>query len=224
MPIAEHHEVGVEVGEGAAVLGRAAERAAQVAQLGEQQRRAGLRAGEADEGVDRLVGQLARSARRAPSAGHRLLGVHVDPAEAGGGIWSKVSMIGSPISRSGAIAASPSPASPMQAPSIVSSGLPRSGSGTSGIGGGRRKRTIEVTSSGDARRPVAVGADRVGADLGREEQRAGVDLGDRQQVDVQRGDDRVAAAAAAQRPEEVGVVLGVDRARLAVGGDQLDRA
>ena len=132
-------------------------------------------------------------------------------------------MIVSPISRSGANAASPSSWVPMQAPSIVSSGVPRSGSGTSGIGGGVTKRTTEVTSSGTVGGPVAVGADRLGADLGREEQGAGVDLGDRQQLDVQGGDDRVAAAAAAQRPEEVGVVLGVDGARLAVGGDQLDR-
>ena len=92
----------------------------------------------------------------------------------------------------------------MQAPSIVSSGRPRSGSGTSGIGGGVRKRTTEVTSSGTAGGPVAIGADGVGADLGREEEGAGVDLGDRQQVEVQGGDDRVAAPAAAQRPEEVG--------------------
>ena len=63
------------------------------------------------------------------------------------GIWSKVSMIGSPISRSGAIAASPASLSPMQAASIVSSGVPRSGSGTSGMGGGVMKRTTEVTSS-----------------------------------------------------------------------------
>jgi hypothetical protein len=40
---------------------------------------------------------------------------------------------------------------------------------------------------------------------------------------VQGGDDGVAAPAAAQCPEEVGVVLGVDGARLALGGDQLDR-
>ena len=63
------------------------------------------------------------------------------------GIWANVSMIGSPSSRSGAIRRSPSASSTMQAASIVSSGLSRSGSGTSGSGGGRRKRTIEVTSS-----------------------------------------------------------------------------
>ncbi len=66
---------------------------------------------------------------------------------AAGGTWSKVFMIGSPISSSGVKAASPSSRLPMQAPSIVSSGVPRSGSGTSGTSGGRRKRTTEVTFS-----------------------------------------------------------------------------
>ncbi len=64
------------------------------------------------------------------------------------GIWSKVSMIGSPSSRSGAIISSPCSRSPMQAAVTVHRGLSRSGSGTSGIGGGRRNRPLEVTSSG----------------------------------------------------------------------------
>ncbi len=64
------------------------------------------------------------------------------------GIQAKVSRIVSPISRSGANAASPSSWLPMQAPSMVSSGTPRIGSGTSGIGGGVTKRTTEETSSG----------------------------------------------------------------------------
>ena len=107
---------------------------------------------------------------------------------------------------------------------MVSSGVPRSGSGTSGIGGGVTKRTTDVTSSGHRLGPVAVYADRLRPHLGREEQGARVDLGDRQQFDVKGGDDRVAATAAAQRPEEVGVVLGVDGALLAVDGDELDRS
>jgi hypothetical protein len=41
--------------------------------------------------------------------------------------------------------------------------------------------------------------------------------------DLHRGDDAEVAAAAAQRPEQRGVVLGVDAAELAVGGDDLDR-
>ena len=57
-------------------------------------------------------------------------------------------MIGSPIARSGAISSSPASRPPVKAASIVISGTPRSGSGTSGIGGGRSRRAIEVTSSG----------------------------------------------------------------------------
>ena len=64
------------------------------------------------------------------------------------GIRAKVSMIGSPILRSWAISSSPLSKSPTKAPSMVSSGLSRSGSGTSGSGGGRRKRIREEISSG----------------------------------------------------------------------------
>ncbi len=72
------------VGERAAVLGRPAEGAAEVAQLAEQQRRARVRA--------RRRRPRRRSPRRAarassspsPIAGDRVLGVHVDAAEPGG--------------------------------------------------------------------------------------------------------------------------------------------
>ena len=63
------------------------------------------------------------------------------------GIHSKVSMIVSPISPQGCECLFPSSRVPTQAPSIVSSGVPRIGSGTSGKGGGVTKRTTEVTSS-----------------------------------------------------------------------------
>ena len=46
---------------------------------------------------------------------------------------------------------------------------------------------------------------------------------DRVELDLERGDDPEVAAAAAQRPEQVGLVVGVDAAELAVGGDELDR-
>ena len=156
-------------------------------------------------------------------AGHRLLGVHVDPESPAAGICSNVSMIGSPISRSGAmrplallLAADAGGADRDQRPVAKRLGHV-----------GQRRRAQEADDRGDlvgdVCGPVAVGAERIGAELGRQDQRAGVDLGDRQQVEVQRGDDRVAAAAAAQRPEEVGVVVGVDPPLLAVGGDELDR-
>jgi hypothetical protein len=46
---------------------------------------------------------------------------------------------------------------------------------------------------------------------------------DREQLQLDRGDDAEAAAAAAQRPEQVGLVLAVGAHELAVGGHQLDR-
>ena len=46
---------------------------------------------------------------------------------------------------------------------------------------------------------------------------------DREQPQLQGGDDAEAAAAAAQRPEQVGLVLAVRAAELAVGGHHLDR-
>ena len=165
----------------------------------------------------------SRIVRPSPSPGTGFSGSMWMRQRPSAGIRVQVSMIVSPSSRSGATISSPSSWLPMQAPSIVSSGRPRIGSGTSGIGGGVTKRTTEVTSSGTLGGPVAVGAHRLGAELGREDEGAGVDLGDRDQAQLQRGDDRVAATTAAQRPEQVGLVLGVDRAGLAVGGDQLDR-
>jgi hypothetical protein len=79
-----------------------------------------------------------------------------------------------------------------------------------------------VTSSGadavqSSHAPSASGARSSG-----EEERAGVDLGDRQQLELERGDDAEVAAAAAQRPEQL-LVVGVDPALLAVDSDQLDR-
>ena len=68
-----------------------------------------------------------------------LVGIRVNP-----------SMIGSPSSRIGAIARSPASRSPTATAPKVSRGVSRSGSGTSGSGGGRRKRMIELISSGDA--------------------------------------------------------------------------
>ena len=64
------------------------------------------------------------------------------------GIWSKVSISGSPIFRSGAIAVSPSSWLPMQVAAICSNFLPRIASGTSGRGGRFIIRTMLATSSG----------------------------------------------------------------------------
>ena len=63
----------------------------------------------------------------------------------------------------------------------------------------------------------------LGRALPGEEQDAGVDLGDRVQLHLERRHDAEVAAAPAQRPEELGLVLVVDAPELPVGRDQLDR-
>ena len=59
--------------------------------------------------------------------------------------------------------------------------------------------------------------------LDREEEDARVHLGDREEPQLDRGHDREAAAAAADRPEELRVVVRVDAADTAVGVDDLGR-
>jgi hypothetical protein len=66
-------------------------------------------------------------------------------------------------------------------------------------------------------------ADSFPAELGRKHEDARVEVGHRDQVDVQGGNDRVVAAATAERPEEILASVGVDGDRLAGRGDQLDR-
>ena len=72
-------------------------------------------------------------------------------------------------------------------------------------------------------RPVAPGAQHLGVALVGEEHEARVHVGVRVEAELHRGDDAEVAAAAAQRPEELRVVLGGRAHALAGGGDELDR-
>jgi hypothetical protein len=63
----------------------------------------------------------------------------------------------------------------------------------------------------------------LGRALPREEEDAGMDIGNRVELHLERGDDSEVAAAAVQRPEEVGLVVVVDAAWGTVGRDELDR-
>jgi hypothetical protein len=56
-----------------------------------------------------------------------------------------------------------------------------------------------------------------------EEVRARVELADLDDVELDGGHDAEVAAAAAQRPEQLGLVLGVDADQLPLGGDELER-
>jgi len=75
---------GVDVGLGAATGGGAGERAAEVPDLDAGQRCAGVRAGHGDHGVDRGGGE-AGGERAVALVGYRLVGVHVEVLERGGG-------------------------------------------------------------------------------------------------------------------------------------------
>ncbi len=72
-------------------------------------------------------------------------------------------------------------------------------------------------------RPGVPGVQHLRGALPREEEDAGVDLGDGVQLHLERCDDAEVAAAAPQRPEELCVVVLVDAAQAPVGGDELDR-
>ena len=92
---------------------------------------------------------------------------------------------------------------------------------------GERRGAQEADDRGDLvgnrSSPVTVGTNSVGAELGCEDQRPGVDVRDRRQLELERGDDRIAAPAPPQRPEQIGVGVGIDPASFARRGHQLDR-
>ena len=92
-----------------------------------------------------------------------------------------------------------------QTASTIANDLPRNGSGISG----KRRELQQPPDRGDlvrrCRNPLAPGVQHLGGALEREEQHAGVRPAvDRQQLELERGHDAEAAAAAAQRPEQVG--------------------
>ena len=141
---------------------------------------------------------------------------------AAAGIRPKVSISG-PSARSGASSSAARSSSSSTAPSITTSWRPLRNGGSSGSGGKLITRIDVVTESGSSRvhRPRA---NHLGGALAVPQQHAGVHVGDRQQLELERDDDAEVAAAAAQRPEQLGVVLGVGAHHRAVGGHHLHRA
>src|SRR5438132_642324 len=71
--------------------------------------------------------------------------------------------------------------------------------------------------------PRAPGGQHLVGALDREEQRARVELVDRLDLELDRGDDAEVAAASAQRPEQLGMVLVVGADEAVLGRDELDR-
>jgi hypothetical protein len=86
--------------------------------------------------------------------------------------------------------------------------LPRNGSGAPGASGTR----IIL---------IAVGAEHLAGAVEREPEGSRRDLDDREQAELQRGHNAETPAAAAQRPEQVRVMIRVDSAHPAVNGDDL---
>jgi hypothetical protein len=101
---------------------------------------------------------------------------------------------------------------------------------TDGFGDLRDRREIhEPTDRGQLVGEIALsqlspGVQDLGATIDRIPQDSRVRLCDRKQLELDCGHDAEAAAAAAQRPEQVWLVFAVGAQEAAVGGHELDRA
>ena len=96
-------------------------------------------------------------------------------------------------------------------------------SGTKGAGGAWRRISHTASSRGASAGDRPVGAEDLVGPLERPGDQPAVDgRADLVQAEREPGDDAEVAAAAAERPEQVGVLVAVGGADLAVGGDDLD--
>ena len=134
-------------------------------------------------------------------------------------VWA----IGSPTAFRGSTSFSPSSAGPQKAPSTTVN-LPAA----ERLGDRLDVGHLEDPEGGGelvgaVARQLVPGAQQLERALPGEEGHPGVGLLAFEEVELERGDHAVGAAAAPQRPEELGVVLGVDPALGSVGGDELDR-
>ena len=119
-----------------------------------------------------------------------------------------------PASRIGASAASASSSEPACMPATATAGRPSS----SGEEHERQRKLV-----GRLGHHVAEAPQQLGGAGAREDREAGHHLRpDRVEPQLDRGHDAEVAAAAAQRPEQLGVLVGGRADRLAAGGDQLD--
>jgi hypothetical protein len=94
---------------------------------------------------------------------------------------------------------------------------------------GVERRQVEVSEHrahrlGHLGRPLAEPFEDLGGALGRPDDRAGLELVRAVCLELRFGDDREPAAAPAHRPEQLGLVLGVNPPAFPVRGDDLERA
>src|SRR6266540_378943 len=128
------------------------------------------------------------------------------------GLGWQTSATGLPNSFIGRTNFSPSSTSPAQQGMTITTGLPCSSSGTNGSGGAFR-------CAGD---PVAVKAQHLRRVLHRPEDRPGEHgWAQRNEIELELGHDPEVAAAAANAPEEILVLVRGRLDELAVGGDQI---
>ena len=171
--------------------------------------------------VDRLGRQLVEQLRAAVNGSGSSGSMARSPSTTGGTV-ANVSRSG-PSSRSGRRSARPRPRSPRNAAITIANERPRANAGTSGIGGKCSSDAQDISSSGSVGPQRVPRVQHLGGALEREEHRSGVELVDRVDGELDRGHDAEVAAAAAQRPEQVGVVLGVGAHERPVGGHELER-
>ena len=113
--------------------------------------------------------------------------------------------------------------SPWTAPSMITTLRPRRNSGSSSSGGSCMIRKEVVTWSGASTAHAAQAVSTRSASRPVPQHHAGVDLAERVEAELERRDDAEVPAAAAQRPEQLGVVLRVRAHQLSLGRHELDR-
>ena len=219
----EHADVARQRGAGAGARRGAGQRAAHLAQLQHRDGRAtpGFRACRGEQGVDRRGRQLVDQ-RRGALEGHRVERVHGKVAEHDrrhGG--ERVALGAEPMQRRqqrgalGGVAQEGGHHDRVGAPA---------GEGRH-VGDGRevQERGPRHELFGERVPHGVPGVQHLVRALEGKEVRARVELVDLDDVELDGGHDAEVPAPAAQRPEQLGLVLGVDSDQLALGGDELER-
>jgi hypothetical protein len=219
-----HREQRERAGEGrqrAVVRCDPSESAARVADLDGDERRARLRAGDRDERVDRLGRQRSEEAV-VGAVRYRVARVHVQGADPGGRHrresgerWSELAERSQQRRAVGLIAE-------------IDRFDERERAAAKRLGDVRQRREAEDPANRRdlVRRrlgPFPPRVEHFRRALPGEEERARIHVRERVEPELDRGDDAEAAAAAAERPEELRLVFLVDAAQPPVGRDQLDR-
>ena len=198
----------------------AAKRAAELAQLGDSERRLRLRAGRCHECLHRLRSQLVEH-RRVAVIRARVLWVAVQPAQSRHRHGAERVELGA----AGRAAAPAAGGGLRVAEDRAVDDDELAAADRLGQLGQRRQLEDPGTRRdvvGRRARPLGPGVEHEPGVVPIPRQPAGVDLGDREQPELDRGDDAEIAQTAAQRPQQLGIVIVVDPTVGAVGEHELD--